>query len=267
MKTSLRNCLAELLLSSFNESEKHIALNWLSAFCQIASQRERPEIPLPELLSTQGLARSQIGSDVETALAHLLQPGKLLQIRRAETSEVPQVFNGSMLGPVEANLWLIEPQPNVRAAFPEVCERVRIYADLVTQTQAIGMTSSAQDPLRKAMAEAALCFNAGLFFEAHEHLEHYWAMEPKGPTKRLLQGIIQISVGFHHACLGKYDGAINQLGTGLEKMIGTTGEFLGLDCDAFLPEVKAVRDAVIKRGRARMCPFPLSGIPRMRIRV
>ena len=116
------------------------------------------------------------------------------------------------------------------------------------------------------MAEAALCFNAGLFFEAHEHLEHQWAAQPRGVTRRFLQGIIQISVGFHHAHEGNYDGAVNQLAKGLEKVAGTTGEMLGLDCTDFLPRVAAAREAIVRRGRAGMTSVPLSEIPRMSVR-
>jgi hypothetical protein len=116
------------------------------------------------------------------------------------------------------------------------------------------------------MAEAALCFNAGLFFEAHEHLEHQWAAQPRGVTRRFLQGIIQISVGFHHAHEGNYDGAVNQLAKGLEKVAGTTGEMLGLDCTDFLPKVAAAREAIVRRGPAGMTPVPLSEIPRMSVR-
>ncbi len=266
MKTAVRNRLAELLLSSFNDSSKHIAIKWLSVFCQIAAQRKPPEVLLANLIRAQGLVLSQIGSDVESALAHLLGPGKLLQVRRAESDDVAEVFDANMLGPLEGNLWLIEPQPSVRAAFPAVCERARTYVRLVAHIRKLKVVSSSWDPLRRAMGEAALCFNAGLFFEAHEHLEHFWAAQPKGSTRRFLQGIIQISVGFHHACEGKYDGAINQLGKGLEKTLGTSGEFFGLDCDNFLPKVAAVRDALIKRGRANMRPVRLSQIPHMLIR-
>jgi len=116
------------------------------------------------------------------------------------------------------------------------------------------------------MAEAAMCFNAGLFFEAHEHLEHHWAAQPKGPTKRFLQGIIQISVGFHHARAGNHDGAVNQLTKGLEKTAGVVGVVLGLDCDAFLPEVAALREEIIERGREGMPALSLAEIPRMPVR-
>ncbi|MBI4734808.1 MAG: DUF309 domain-containing protein [candidate division NC10 bacterium] len=153
----------------------------------------------------------------------------------------------------------------MQTSFTAVRERARIYTGLVTR---LGRRTAAglKDPLRGAMAEAALCFNAGLFFEAHEHLEHHWMTQPPGPTKRFLQGIIQISVGFHHAHAGNYEGAVNQLAKGLEKTAQVTGEFLGLDCDAFLPKVAAVRGDILRRGRAGMRPVPLAGVPRMPIR-
>jgi hypothetical protein len=162
--------------------------------------------------------------------------------------------------------WSVEPLPDVRTDFSAVCDRVHVYAGLVGRMGECEAGPRERDPLLRAMIEAASCFNVGLFFEAHEHLEHHWAAQPKGPTRRFLQGIIQISVGFHHACAGKYDGAVNQLGKGLEKTSGMAGEFLGLDCDAFLPKVAAVREAIIRRGRANMRPLSISEIPRMDIR-
>jgi hypothetical protein len=165
---------------------------------------------------------------------------------------------------VEGVPWLVEPEPAARASFAAVRERARIYTGVVAR---LGRRTAAglKDPLRRAMAEAALCFNAGLFFEAHEHLEHHWMTQPKGPTKRFLQGIIQISVGFHHAQAGNYDGAVNQLAKGLEKTTGVTGEMFGLDCDAFLPRVATVREAIVKRGRAEMRPMGAAEIPRMSV--
>mgnify|MGYP001383982731 CR=1 FL=1 len=91
-------------------------------------------------------------------------------------------------------------------------------------------------------------------------------MRSPEPEKTFLQGIIQISVGFHHAHSGNYEGAVNQLAKGLEKTIGTTGEMFWLGYDAFLPKVAAVREAIVKHGRAQMRPLLLAEIPRMLIR-
>ncbi len=260
MKTSVRNHLAELFLHSFNDEVYRAVIQGLSLFCEIASRRARPEVLLSEMLDRPepgGFDRQAI-----TVFARLTGEKDLLQIRRQDTGEM---FIGGRPDHGGGNPWLVQPQPNVRAAFEEVRERVRIYADLVARMGRPDVTTSAGDPLRKAMGEAALCFNAGLFFEAHEHLEHFWAAQPKGATKRFLQGIIQISVGFHHACAGKYDGAINQLGKGLEKTLGMTGAFLGLDCDAFLPKVAAVREIMRRSGPGNRRPLHLSQIPPMPI--
>ncbi len=260
MKTAVRNHLAELFLHSFSDEEYRAVIQGLSLFCEIASRRARPEVLLSEMLDRQ--EPGSLDRQTITVFARLTGEKDLLQIRRQDTGEM---FLGGRPDPGRGNPWLVQPQPDVRAAFPEVRERVRIYADLVARMGQIDVPTSAGDPLRKAMGEAALCFNAGLFFEAHEHLEHYWAAQPKGATKRFLQGIIQISVGFHHARAGKYDGAINQLGKGLEKTLGMTGAFLGLDCDAFLPKVAAVRETMRRSGPGNKCPLHLSQIPPMAI--
>ena len=263
MKTSVRNRMAELLLKSFNDSEKRDAIEWLSVFCRMASHRARPEVPLEDLLEMKGMSSSPIDGSVAGGLQQLIGEGKLLQLRRAD---ITQVISNDIPRIAEGVPWVIEPQADSGAAMPAMCERTRVYVRLVGRMRKLIATSTPRDPLRRAMAEAALCFNAGLFFEAHEHLEHHWAAQPKGATRRFLQGIIQISVGFHHACIGKYDGAINQLGKGLDKTVSTAGEFLGLDCDTFLPRVASVREALVRRGRANMCPLRLSQIPRMPIK-
>ena len=260
MKTSVRNRMADLFLKSFNDSQKVAVIRCLSVFCKMAGRRARPQVFLGDLLGRQV---SSTDTRVLGALQQLIGEGGLLRLRRADIREVSL---REVPRSTEGIPWVVEPQVDTRAAWPAICERTRVYARLVERTRQSKAISNLQDPLRKAVAEATLCFNAGLFFEAHEHLEHYWAAQPRGPTRRFLQGIIQISVGFHHACLGKYDGAINQLAKGLEKTLGTTGNFLGLDCDKFLPKVVTVREAIVRRGRAHMTPLSLAEIPRMRLK-
>ncbi len=259
MKRSVRNRLGDLLLEAFERPERRAAIAWLALFCELAAQRDRPEVPLAELLAAPRAIFPDMDKTVDVALAHLIGPEKLLRLRRADTGEI---LSTGMPSQIESVPWVVEPEPNARTAFAAVRERVRIYAGLIARLSG-RTTPGPRDPLRRAMTEAALCFNAGLFFEAHEHLEHLWAAQPRGVTRRFLQGIIQISVGFHHAHEGNYDGAANQLAKGLEKVAGTTGEMLGLDCDDFLPKVTAAREAIVKRGRAQMDPVALAEIPRM----
>lgn len=263
MKRAVRNRLADLLLQAFDDPEKRTAIAWLALFCEVTILTDRPQIPLTDLLAHRRAAFPGVDGSVETALDHLIGPGKLLQLRRADTGE----FHASGVPGKLADIpWLVELEPDACAAYPALCERARMYARIAARIGRSGATSRPRDSLQKAMAEAALCFNAGLFFEAHEHLEHCWASQPRGPMKRFLQGIIQISVGFHHAHAGNYEGAINQLAKGLEKTAGVTGELLGLNCDAFLPKIAGAREAIVKRGRARMRPIPLAEIPHMPVR-
>ena len=51
--------------------------------------------------------------------------------------------------------------------------------------------------VERAIDEAACLFNEGLFFEVHEVLEAVW-LKLEGQSRLLLQGLIQIAVGFHH---------------------------------------------------------------------
>ena len=263
MKRAVRNRLADLLLQAFDDPEKRAAIAWLALFCEVTLRTDRPQIPLADLLAHRRATFPGVDGSVETALAHLIGPGKLLQLRRADTGEL---HASGVPRRVEDIPWLVELEPDACAAYPALCERARIYARLAARMGRSAATGSQRDSLRKVMAEAALCFNAGLFFEAHEHLEHVWAAQPRGPTRRFLQGIIQISVGFHHAHAGNYEGAVNQLAKGLEKTAGATGEILGLDCDAFLPKITVAREAIVKDGQIRMRPIPLAEIPRMPIR-
>lgn len=125
----------------------------------------------------------EVGGSIACAPGRSVGMEKLLRLCRAEGG----------------TSWPVEPLPDVRSDFSAVCEHVHIHAGLVGRMGECEAGLCEGDPSVRAMAEAALCFNAGLFFETHEHLEHHWAAMPKGPTKRFLQGIIQISVGFHHA--------------------------------------------------------------------
>lgn len=263
MKRSVRNRLGDLLLEAFGDPAKRASIAWLALFCELAAKRGKPDVPLADLLAERRSVFPGTDGSVEGALSHLIGPERLLQLRRADTGEV---LMAGMPRRVENVPWVVELESDAQAAFLAVCERARIYAGLAARMGRGDIPSGLRDPLRRAMAEAALCFNAGLFFEAHEHLEHHWASQPEGSTKRFLQGIIQISVGFHHAHEGNYEGAVNQLAKGLDKTAGVAGEMLGLDCDSFLPRVAAIREAIVARGRAGMRPVPLAELPRMPIR-
>jgi len=60
--------------------------------------------------------------------------------------------------------------------------------------------------LRGVLADAAALFDAGLYFEVHDLLEPRW-MAARGADRALLQGLIQIAVGYQHRANGNLKGA------------------------------------------------------------
>lgn len=49
-------------------------------------------------------------------------------------------------------------------------------------------------------------FNAGQFFEAHEHLENAWRAELR-PVREMYRGVLQVAVGYYHISRQNYVGA------------------------------------------------------------
>jgi predicted metal-dependent hydrolase len=65
----------------------------------------------------------------------------------------------------------------------------------------------APDPrLRQGVAD----FNAGAFYEAHEHFEELWN-DSEGTARRLCQALVQLAAGYHKLELGVPGGAVKLL--------------------------------------------------------
>ena len=101
-----------------------------------------------------------------------------------------------------------------------------------------------------ALAAAARLFDAALFFEVHEVLEPHWLVA-RGETRDLLQGLIQIAVGWHHAATGNVTGARSLLAEGAARLHGR--ELFGLPLDPF---ARAAAEAVATLPRASPPTFP-----------
>ena len=101
--------------------------------------------------------------------------------------------------------------------------------------------SSSEDAIRldPRFQQGVELFNAGQWYEAHDVLEDLWH-ETADPARRVLQGLIQVSVAQVHLDRGNTKGATILLGEGLGRLTGEGLPDFGLDLDPF-------RDAV--RGR------------------
>ena len=75
-------------------------------------------------------------------------------------------------------------------------------------------------------------FNAAHFFDAHEILEDLWRAQLRAsPTKKHLQGLVQLAVAFHHESRGNLRGARSVLGRALRNLTGAETSFPAIDLD------------------------------------
>jgi uncharacterized protein len=237
---ALRNQLTDVLLAAFADPAKREALGWLAVFCQLATGRKYGVIPVTALL------QARTGSGRAALLEAVASLGGMLEWRSAEPAG-------------------IAPGPRMVARLASVGGVVRIYLTVLRHAGEREAALTAMEPLSRSVAEAAFCFNAGLFFEAHEHLEHRWVALPPGPVKRFVQGVIQVSVGMYHARRGSYHGAVNQLAKGLDKLRDERGIVMGLDCPQFVHEVATFQQQLAARGSDDMGPLRVEEMPQIRL--
>ena len=79
------------------------------------------------------------------------------------------------------------------------------------------MTLPATPPLDVRLAPGRAAFNRGEFFAAHELWEIVWR-ELAGDDRVLVQGLIQIAAGLHHAQRGRTRPAVRLLARGTTKL-------------------------------------------------
>ena len=262
MNRTVRNRLADLLLGAFGDAAKRDAILRLALYLDLCAGERQPKINGRDLEAAWARHYPELAAHPWSAAEATAELKGILEARGFSGGPVHGVQAYESQDPVAP--WY-EPHADLLPFLAAAGERVRIYAQVVSEAAAQERVFERLEPLHRGVAEAAICFNAGLFFEAHEHLEHHWLHLPPIPTKRFVQGIIQISVGFHHAMRGSYQGAVNQLGKGLAKLADAPGDTLGLDRDLFLREVEAARQEMVARGRQRMRQAALQELPRMHL--
>jgi len=85
-------------------------------------------------------------------------------------------------------------------------------------------------------------FNRAHFFDAHEVLEDVWREAPlHSPSRRHLQGLVQVAVAFHHQSTGNHVGARSVLERALRNLNGADSSFPDLDLDRLRAELEVWR--------------------------
>ena len=110
----------------------------------------------------------------------------------------------------------------------------------------IGQTALTEHQ-RARFQEGIGLFNRGRFFDCHEVLEEVW-LELSGNRKKFLQGLIQLTVAFHHLQNGNRVGAGRLLAAAVEKLSLDSLERTLLDIETLLAEVQPLREQLAGGG-------------------
>jgi predicted metal-dependent hydrolase len=96
---------------------------------------------------------------------------------------------------------------------------------------------------RARFGEGIDLFNHGRFFDCHEALEEVW-LEFSGDRKKFLQGLIQLTVAFHHLRNGNRVGAGRLLAAAIEKLALDSPERALIDVDGLLAAVRSLGEQI-----------------------
>ena len=129
--------------------------------------------------------------------------------------------------PATAERWLEDAE---REHEPLLRSRARRASEALVGRPPI----AAQPSLDEAFAAAATLFDAGLHFEVHELLEPHW-VRAGGREREVLQGLIQIAVGYQHFANGNLQGAGALLADGTHRL--RAGGLPGFDLSIFAAAV------------------------------
>ena len=90
-------------------------------------------------------------------------------------------------------------------------------------------------------------FNAGRFWHAHEAWEACWRGAVDPDARRLFQGLVQVTAGFHKLFVARDPASARRLlSRGLAKLDGLPSPAEGLDLDRLRPALGGCLDALAR---------------------
>lgn len=84
---------------------------------------------------------------------------------------------------------------------------------------------------------------AGRWYDAHEELEEAWRSAPAG-ERDFLQGLVHVTVAWHHASRGNVRGTAGQLEKAARRLAPFSPSHRGVDVGRVLGQVSAARARV-----------------------
>lgn len=103
-----------------------------------------------------------------------------------------------------------------------------------------------------SLEEGLELMRAERWFDAHEALEDEWREAP-APERDFLQGLVHVTVAWHHASRGNAPGASRQLAKATRRLGPYAPAHRGVDVDRVLGQVDAAA-ARIDAGRLDLIP-------------
>ena len=109
------------------------------------------------------------------------------------------------------------------------------------------------------LAAGLSCYRREAFFDAHEHWESVW-IQLKDPERSFLQGLIQLTVAFHHLKSGNSAGAVSLLQRALIRFERCPGRFGGVDIAALRNEAREWLRAIGSEAPTLPVSYPRIGL-------
>ena len=114
-----------------------------------------------------------------------------------------------------------------------------------------------------ALARGQALFNQRQFWHAHEAWEAAWLVE-EGEVRRMLQGLIQVTAGYHNAFVRRRAGSVaKQLAAGLQKLEGIPDALGGLALAEFRTAVALTLVEARRWHRGESEGLVLDAVPRL----
>lgn len=144
----------------------------------------------------------QIASAVHK-LTHDVEPrGALRLLDRAleKTADLPDVHGGVALARLRADIAVFRKEAERAIAAGLKSLDLSLVPRIQREGQGIAWRARPGTPLPDAsrtFREGVAAYERGAYYEAHERWEELWRIEPDGPRKRFLQGLIQVAAALH----------------------------------------------------------------------
>ena len=240
----LRDRLSELLKEALRTESRAAPLYLLRAFGRMAGVQAQAEISGDALVDAAERAFDEVGIGIAA-------PETLDELLAA------RLLRSLVHGGEQARL---APGEELQAELSAATHRIEAYCRALERLSRRPLRSAG--PVERALEEAACLFDEGLFFEVHEVLEAVWLTQGEG-VRPLLQGLIQIAVGFHHLENNNPRGSLSLLREGVEKVKGYGPDRSSLELDQFLAQVERARRSIEALGEAAFDCFDRRMIPQM----